>query len=345
MLVLTPLPLVIVANAAVGRRWAHLAIGILAGVSAGVTFLIGALDLAGAGRAAGGPSAQISVQVDFAYMVTAAISAGLASRPIRERVARFVPIDPDNPVHALALVLAVLLFGMSVATTLFTNLASTAPPFTLADEVTQEFALVVLAAAGVGIFTRRDLKSAARRLGLVVPSWWQVVLAIAAGGAFFGFDLAMQALSYAWTPDSTRQVQTNAQHLFSAFGGPLGIAVIALAPGICEEIMFRGALQPRLGLLATAILFAAIHTQYGVSLIELSVFVLALGLGLLRKLTNTTTSAICHSTYNLLIAIVGFVGVATWLAQFAIVLELVLVAVAAYGIRSVRRRATQPASP
>src|SRR4029077_18126131 len=46
-LVLLPLPLIITANAAVGRRWAHFAVAILAGVSAGITFLLGALDAAG----------------------------------------------------------------------------------------------------------------------------------------------------------------------------------------------------------------------------------------------------------------------------------------------------------
>jgi membrane protease YdiL (CAAX protease family) len=154
----------------------------------------------------------------------------------------------------------------------------------------------------------------------------------------------MDWLSHAWTPDVARQVDTTTQRLFGGLGTPLGIAALALAPGICEEIMFRGALQPRLGLIATALLFTCIHTQYGVSLDALSVFVIALGLGLIRKFTNTTTSAICHVTYNLMVGLAG-IGVAGLQVEVAIVLELVLVAVSAYAIWSNRRRAAQPANP
>jgi len=336
---------VITANAAVGRRWAHLAIGVLAGVSAGVTFLIGALDLAGAGRAAGGPSTQSPVAVDVGIMVTAAIAAALASKPLRERIARFLPIDPDNPVHALALVLAVLLFGTQLTSIVFTNLGSTTQSaLSLGDLISQEVPFLILAAAGVGLFMRRDLPQAAERLGLVVPAWWQAVLAVAAAGAFFAFGVGMDWLSHAWTPDVARQVDTTTQRLFGGLGTPVGIAALALAPGICEEIMFRGALQPRLGLVATALLFTCIHTQYGVSLDALSVFVIALGLGLIRKFTNTTTSAICHVTYNLIVGLAG-IGVAGLQVEAAIMLELVLVAVSAYAIWSNRRRAAQPANP
>jgi len=336
---------VITANAAVGRRWAHLAIGVLAGVSAGVTFLIGALDLAGAGRAAGGPSTQSPVAVDVGIMVTAAIAAALASKPLRERIARFLPIDPDNPVHALALVLAVLLFGTQLTSIVFTNLGSTTQSaLSLGDLISQEVPFLILAAAGVGLFMRRDLPQAAERLGLVVPAWWQAVLAVAAAGAFFAFGVGMDWLSHAWTPDVARQVDTTTQRLFGGLGTPVGIAALALAPGICEEIMFRGALQPRLGLVATALLFTCIHTQYGVSLDALSVFVIALGLGLIRKFTNTTTSALCHVTYNLIVGLAG-IGVAGLQVEAAIALELVLVAVSAYAIWSNRRRAAQPANP
>ena len=335
----------IAANAAVGRRWAHLAIGILAGVSAGVTFLIGALDLSGAGSTVGGPSTQNPVPIDVGIMVTAAIAAALASKPLRERVAGVLPIDPDNPVHALALVLAVLLFGTQVTSIVFTNLgATTQTQLTLGDLFSQEVPFLILAAAGVGLFMRRNLPQAAERLGLVVPAWWHVVLAVAAAGAFFAFGIGMDWLSHTWTPEVARQVDSTTQRLFGGLGTPLGIAVLALAPGICEEIMFRGALQPRLGLIATALLFTCIHTQYGLSLDALSVFVIALGLGLIRRFTNTTTSVICHSTYNLIVGLAG-IGIAGLRIEVAILLELILVAVSAYAIWSNRRRAPQPANP
>jgi len=110
--------------------------------------------------------------------------------------------------------------------------------------------------------------------------------------------------------------------------------VLALAPGICEELLFRGALQPRLGLIATALLFTASHSEYGLSLYLVSVFGSALGLGLIRRFTNTTASATAHVAYNLLAGI-GLMGSQV---EVAIALELVLVAVSAYAIWSNWRR-------
>jgi membrane protease YdiL (CAAX protease family) len=114
-----------------------------------------------------------------------------------------------------------------------------------------------------------------------------------------------------------------------------------LLPAICEEILFRGALQPRLGLVLTALLFTSIHTQYSISFDTLAVFVLALGLGLIRKYTNTTTSAICHSTYNLIVSI----GIGSELLGFAVAAEIVLAAVTAFALWSRRRRVAEATNP
>jgi uncharacterized protein len=342
-----PLPLVVVANVAAGRRWAHLAIGILCGVTAGITFLVGALDLAGAGTTTAGAAGRSPVPVDVGLMVTAVIAAALASKPIRERVSHVLPIDPDSPVHALALALAVLLFGTQVTSILFMSLTASADqtPLSVGDLIVQETPFLVLAAAGVGIFIRRNMSQVATRLGLVVPAWWQVVLAVAAAGAFFAFGVGMDQLGQAWTPDVARQVHTTTQHLYSGLGGPVGIATLALAPGICEEILFRGALQPRIGLIATALLFTSIHTQYGLSLDALSVLVIALGLGLIRKYTNTTTSSISHITYNLVVGLAGVADLAGSEIELAVAIEVVLVGVAAYAIWSNRRRQPITANP
>jgi uncharacterized protein len=337
-----PLPLVILANVAVGRRWAHIAIAVLSGLSAGIAFLFGALDLAGAGTTTAGASGHNPLPVDVGIMVTAAVAAVLASKPVRERVARILPIDPDNPVHAFALVLTVLLLGTQVTSIVFTNLSATPQtPLTVGDLITQETPFLILGAAGVGIFIRRNVSQTVSRLGLVAPAWWHVVLALAAAGAFVAFGQAMDSLTHAWTPDVARQVDTTTQRLFGGLGNPVGIAAIALLPGICEEILFRGALQPRIGLIATALLFTSIHTQYGLSLDALSVFVIAIGLGLIRKFTNTTTSSICHISYNLVVGI-GVAGL--WIGP-VIGIEAVLIAVTVYAIWSNRRRKALAATP
>ena len=338
-----PLPLVITANAAVGKRWAGHAIGILAGLSAGTTFLFGALDLAGTMSAtAGDTSVHNSVAVDAGIMVTAVVAATLASKPVRDRLAKVVPIDPDSPVHSLALVLAVILFGTQLSSILFIDVLAAdrqLSPLTVGDLIAQEVPFVIIAVAGVGLYIRRNFTATAGRLGVVAPAWWQVVLALAAAGAFVAFGQEMEVLSRSWTPEVATQVNSTTEHLFGGLNNPMGIVVLALAPGICEEVLFRGALQPRLGLLVTAVLFTSIHTQYGLSFDTLSVFVIAIGLGLIRKYANTTASVICHVSYNLVVGI----GITGALLGFAVAAEVVLIALA-YALWSYHRRRSEAAA-
>jgi membrane protease YdiL (CAAX protease family) len=328
---------------AVGKQWANVAGWVLGGFAAGVIGLFGLLDLLGAPVLSSDLSQQTRFAVDAGTVVTAVAAAGFLFKPIRKDMAAFLPIDPDNPVHALALVLAVLLFGTQVTTIFFTDaLASSQaqPPLTLLDLVLDETPFLILAAAGTGIFIRRKVPQVTGRLGLVAPAWWHIALALAAAGVFFAFGQQMDVLSHAWTPQLAHRVEVTTQHVFGQLGGPIGIAALALLPGLCEEILFRGALQPRIGLLATALLFTSIHTEYGFSVDTLSVFVIAIGLGLIRKYTNTTASCTCHVSYNLLVGI-GIAGIAL---DVAIGLELLLVAATAYAILSQRRRSA-PLNP
>ena len=324
--------MVIAANASVGKSWAHHATGILAGLMAGAVFLFGVFDLSTRGN----PPA-----FDYGIMVTGLAAAALASKPVRERAARIIPIDPDNPVHSIALVLGVILLGSSIALFLFVDVLATdlkVPPLSLADLVGQEVPFLVMAFAGVGLWIRRDLATAAARLGLVVPAWWQLPLALAAAGAFYALAVGFHVVGQALTPGLTERVDASSGHVFSGLVSPAGIVALALIPGICEDFLFRGALQPRFGLVLTALLFAAIHTEYAFSIDALAIFTLAIGLGLIRKYANTTTSAACHVTYNLLVGL-NLSGVAL---DAAIAVEVVLVAVAGFALWSGRRRLQEP---
>jgi uncharacterized protein len=343
VLLLFPLPMVITANAAVGKPWASHATAILAGVTAAVTFLVGALDLAGAGVLQVGSGGQ-RLGVDIGLMVTAVVAATLVERPVRQRIARVLPLDPDSPVHTYALVLSVILFGSQVATSIFADVLAvdqSLPPLTVGDLVASETPFLIMALAGVGLFLRRNPAGAADRLGLVRPAWWQIVLALAGAGAFFAFVQGAAAVSQALTPQLSSQVDKTIGHVYSGLNNPLGIAAVAILPGICEEILFRGALQPRIGLLATAVLFTAIHTQYGLSFDALAVFGVAIGLGLIRKYTNTTTSCVCHASYNLLTAI----GIGAELVGAAVVVEVALVAIFAYALWTIRQQRARTATP
>jgi hypothetical protein len=65
-----------------------------------------------------------------------------------------------------------------------------------------------------------------------------------------------------------------------------------------EEILFRGALQPRLGIGLSAALFAVLHVQYQIPGI-LMIFAVGVGLGLVKRRTSTTFTIVVHVVYDL----------------------------------------------
>lgn len=302
-----------------------------------------ALDLAGVVLASGA-SQQTRYAIDAGTIVTAFAASGFLLKPIRRDAAAVLPIDPDNPVHTLALMLAVFLFGTQLTTVAFTDvlaLSQAQPPLTVVDLFLDETPFLFVALVGVGLFIRRNLAGTADRLGVEVPAWWHITLALAAAGVFFVVAQQLDVLGHLWTPQIATRVDATTQHVFGQLGGPVGIAAVALLPGICEELLFRGALQPRLGLVPTAVLFTSIHTQYALSLDTVAVLVIALGLGLIRKYVNTTASVTTHVGYNLLVG-VGLTGV---VLNLAIVGELALLAVTAYAIWTHRRPAPAAGQP
>jgi membrane protease YdiL (CAAX protease family) len=315
---LLPLPLVVIANWNVsppqGDGWragAARALGsALWALLGAVTLLSGLLGL----WAIVAPPPQRSLIYGLSVLATTAVAAALLFRPVRTKVAKVLPIDPDSGLDATALVLVVVLLGFLVGNQLSVDVlaeqARSGPSLQPLDVVAQELPFLVSAFVGVGLFTRRQLRASVERLGLVRPATWQIFLALAAAGVFLAFSASIEALSQVLTPQLAEKVNNANHRLFGRLDDPAGIATIALAAGICEEALFRGALQPRLGLVLTSIAFAAVHSQYGISLDVLAVFVLALCLGALRRFTNTSTAVIAHVTYN---ALVGFGVTQRWL--------------------------------
>ncbi len=76
--------------------------------------------------------------------------------------------------------------------------------------------------------------------------------------------------------------------------GPIAALIFGLTVGIGEELLFRGAIQPRFGLVQTAFLFATFHTQYGFTWLLLGVFANGLILGILRNRYGTTACILTH---------------------------------------------------
>ncbi|HYH44133.1 MAG TPA: CPBP family intramembrane glutamic endopeptidase [Thermoanaerobaculia bacterium] len=76
-------------------------------------------------------------------------------------------------------------------------------------------------------------------------------------------------------------------------GLPLALRVLAsLSAGIVEETFFRGLLQPRIGLLASTVLFVLAHASYGQPLMLVGVTLLSVIFGLLVRWRQSIWAAI-----------------------------------------------------
>jgi membrane protease YdiL (CAAX protease family) len=240
---------------------------------------------------------------------------------VRRSLARVLPIDPHSFVHAIALVAVVALSLVSI----LPLLVLAAPPFLtlvvimleqgedltdgrgttgmLLDELYGLVWLVPCTVFAVGYGIRRTLSESLQRLGLVRPSVWQVAAAL---GLAVAMVLAVAVLSPAidWTWDALGWPKTDVdsfEHLVAHFFSPLGALVIGIVAGLGEELAVRGVLQPRLGIWLSNAFFTSCHAlQYHWDSL-LGVFLIGLVLGVIRKKTNTTTSAITHGTYDFLL--------------------------------------------
>lgn len=309
-ILLCPLPLIVAANLADVRgarssAWAAAGrITLLAAPAAAL--VLGLADVAAA-PLAGPRSATAYALAGAGFAAAGLVGIAVQFEPAVGWAARVLPLNTASCVHRLALVLSAEIVVAQLTTQLTTDVltaqAAAGASLSRLDLVAQEIPFLAAGFLGVGLWVRRGPRAALARLGLVRPVAWQVLGALAAAGLFYAFGTGVDRLAEAVTPDVARKVQAATERLFGHLADPAGIATVAVAAGVCEETLFRGALQPRLGLLWVAIVFTSVHTQYGLTLDAAAVLVLACGLGLLRRYANTTTSLTCHIAYN---ALVGF---------------------------------------
>lgn len=275
-------------------------------------------------------SVDLDAAAEVALLLLGILGAAFASlvgfsRRFRVRLARYLPFDPDSFVHRVALVTILALILIPPIPLLVTGV----PPYLspqfidlltdsgdlFADTVRLNayglFWTLIASFLIAGACVRRTLPEALERLGLVRPTGREVVLAVAAAlalvGAFHFIDPALAALvGYLGLPVT----DTEAVNLL--FAGSLtlpGIIVASIAAGFGEEVSIRGLLQPRFGILLPALLFASLHAyQYSWDGL-ISVFLAGIVFAYIRRYSNTTTSAITHTVYDLVLFALLMVGV------------------------------------
>jgi len=243
----------------------------------------------------------------------------LLLRPMRRLFARLTPLDPDNPVQAIALSYIALVV-LNLAVTLGIGLdnlaqmmqqnAAAGNKFNPVPSIwAQDIMLFLLGLIGVGWLSRTNLGAVLRRLGIVRPRLIQI--GIGAGVGLLMVPIIL-LLEYLFSQIGIRP-SSGAEHLSEQLIGPLassvpGILTLGLAAALGEETIFRGALLPRFGLVLTTLVFALMHSQYGISISTLLVFGVGLVLGLMRMRFNTTTSMTAHAIYNMALGLLSMLG-------------------------------------
>ena len=239
-----------------------------------------------------------------AIAVTALLGFCCLLPSVRRWLAHHLPIDPDSPVHATALVFVIYLAAASLSMLLVPAGAMLGglQDVTLGwgALVSGQAVMLLFALAGVGLGTRRNVRQTLDRLGLRRPAVGHLALAAAVIAGFLALDYAVSVIWHRLWPAQYQMISESTRRLFAPFDSIPGALLLGLSAGIGEESLFRGGLQPRLRIPLTALVFTLGHVQYALSPALVEILIIGLVLGWLRERTNTTTCMVTHAGYNFL---------------------------------------------
>ena len=225
----------------------------------------------------------------------------------------------SDPVIFFALWISVLVLAQNLATLLVFTLSpkafeatfSAAGRLSLVSVISSQLPLLVVAAIGVGFGYRRNLRETLARLGYGPITLRQLGVVILFIVGTLLLSLGFDALFAALQPDLYDRVGEVSEGLVSTEGlGPLAAIGFGLVIGIGaaagEETLFRGALQPAVGIPLASVLWASLHIQYGLSVLLVYIFVISIGWGILRNRINTTATFLVHAGYNFSLVILSY---------------------------------------
>jgi membrane protease YdiL (CAAX protease family) len=174
---------------------------------------------------------------------------------------------------------------------------------TARDLMLGEIPFLAIGIAAVGPMVRRSVRETAERLGLWplrVP-WW--VIGVGAGIVLVPVGgWVVDLLNHLATASCVAQTSQAEQSIVGVGRTGLEQVGIAIAAGVGEELLFRGALQPRVGILISSVVWASYHLQYmcnGVpSPANLYLVLLGLVFGVLRKWGGLWPAILAHGVYD-----------------------------------------------
>lgn len=169
---------------------------------------------------------------------------------------------------------------------------------------------LLAAPLAVGFGVRRNWRECLDRLGIVRLSPHQIAAAVGLIALvyflFEGTDYVINQLwgFFHWPTTDVKYYEA----LFKASSSPVGAVVVGVTAGFGEELLTRGVLLPRLGILLSSVFFAAMHAyQYNWDALT-SVFLFGIMLGVIRKKSSTSVCVIVHGGYDFVLCMIDFLS-------------------------------------
>jgi membrane protease YdiL (CAAX protease family) len=231
-------------------------------------------------------------------------------KPFRKLLARFTPMDPNSPIDLCGLTFVLWIPAFLIIAAIQSGPADVgnAGATSLTENafylILNALTFVAIAYVCVGYRIYRTGDEATKRLGLTVPSLKIVAISVAMVIPAFIISMIGSALTVAFQPDVVDNLNDTMDQMTTGLDNPIGALLIGLTAGIGEEVLFRGAIQPRFGIVIAALFWTALHVQYDISFMMLGLFGVGVLFGLQRKYFGTTSAVITHAAYNILVVFI-----------------------------------------
>jgi uncharacterized protein len=255
------------------------------------------------------PTGEASINIGtygYGIMISGIFALFILLKPVRKAISQLIPIEPDNWLHATAIVFAILAVGMSLSTALSVDVVefSRSSGYGGSTIILQNAIFAISSFLGIGWLSRRNLKESLKRLGIGGLGPKEIALTFAFTAMLFLVVIIIGLITLiAGGHAAVEPIEDVEDPTIQILGTItiLGAIVFAISAGIGEEILFRGALQPRFGIVLTSLVFTAMHIQY-FDLVSMStLFIISVVLGYERKMINTTAAIVSHASYNMVL--------------------------------------------
>jgi len=225
-------------------------------------------------------------------------------RPFRKLLSTVTPMDATSPIDMMGLgVILALSAYFAFVLSLGPSEDDAVAPVTVGTQLVNVLFFVLVAYVAVGTNIYRSPAEATARLGITRPKLTDFAVGAAAVLPTLMLSMLGSLLTLYFQPDLFEDLGDTMEEMSSGTELTLVNVLIFASAGIGEEILFRGAIQPRFGIILTSAFWALVHTQYQLTFVVLGLFLAGILFGLNRRHLGTTPAIIAHALYNA--AVVG----------------------------------------